>query len=45
MAVLDHDDHPVASLSETNRCAALFCLTWVGFFVAIGAITWLVEAL
>lgn len=43
MAVLDHD-HPVASPSQ-NRCALEFALTWVGFFVAIGAFAWLVSVL
>ncbi len=43
MAVLDHD-HPVASPSE-NHCAVQFCLTWVGFFVAIGLLSWILTAL
>jgi hypothetical protein len=42
MAVLDHHDRPA---HETNRCATMFCLTWVGFFVAIGAFTYLVSML
>ena len=40
MAVLDHHDRPA---HETNLCAAKFCLTWIGFFVAIGAFTYLVS--
>ena len=40
MAVLDHHDNPAR---ETNLCAAKFCLTWVGFFVAIAAFTYLVS--
>jgi len=43
MAVLDHD-HPLASPSE-NHCAVQFCLTWVGFFVAIGVLGWILSAL
>jgi hypothetical protein len=43
MAVLDHHDH-VASPSD-NICAVQFCLTWVGFFAVIGAVTWLVSLL
>ncbi|MEY4964847.1 MAG: hypothetical protein RL274_430 [Pseudomonadota bacterium] len=42
MAVLDqHDrlDH------KTNRCAAMFCLTWVAFFAAIGLLTYLFKLL
>lgn len=42
MAVLDHHDHPA---HETNLCAAKFCLTWVGFFVAIGVFTYLISLL
>src|SRR5665213_3923496 len=42
MAVVHHHDRP---LHETNRCAAMFCLTWVGFFVAIGVFTYLVSML
>jgi len=43
MAVLDHD-HPAVSPSE-NHCAVQFCLTWVGFFVAVGLVTWIASAL
>ena len=43
MAVLDHNDH-VASPSD-NMCAVQFCLTWVGFFAVIGAVTWLASLL
>jgi hypothetical protein len=42
MAVLDHH---VRSTHETNACAVKFCLTWVGFFVAIGVFTYLVSML
>ena len=46
MALVHH--HPVhtgMSRREENRCAAMFCLTWIGFFAAIGVITWLLSAL
>ncbi len=39
---LVHHDRPAA---ETNRCATMFCLTWLGFFVAIGVFTYLVSLL
>lgn len=42
MAVLDHHDHPVAS---QNQCAVQFALTWVGFFVVIGLVSWIVSSL
>lgn len=42
MAVLDRPD---LSPHETNRCVVKFCLTWVGFFVAIAAFTYLVSLL
>ena len=42
MAVLEHHDR---SPHETNRCAVKFCLTWVGFFVAIGVFTYVVSIL
>jgi hypothetical protein len=42
MAVLHH---PVRSPRETNTCAVKFCLTWVGFFVAIGVGTYLISLL
>jgi hypothetical protein len=35
--------HPVRPAHETNRCATMFCLTWLGFFVAIGVFTYLVS--
>jgi hypothetical protein len=44
MAVIDHHDHAIES-HETNRCATMFCLTWVGFFVAIGVVTYLMSLL
>jgi 2-polyprenyl-6-methoxyphenol hydroxylase-like FAD-dependent oxidoreductase len=37
---LVHHDRPAP---ETNRCATMFCLTWLGFFVAIGVFTYLVS--
>jgi len=40
MAVVHHHDRPA---QETNRCATMFCLTWLGFFVAIGVFTYLVS--
>jgi hypothetical protein len=40
MATFDRTDR-----SETNRCAVHFCLTWIGFFVAIGVFTYLVSML
>jgi hypothetical protein len=40
MAVMGH---PVRSTHETNVCAVKFCLTWVGFFAAIGLFTYLVS--
>ena len=42
MAVIDHH---VRSAHETNICAGKFCLTWVGFFVAIGVFTYLISLL
>lgn len=42
MAVLRH---PTRSTRETNTCAVKFCLTWIGFFVAIGVFTYLVSML
>jgi hypothetical protein len=42
MAVIDHHDHATES-HDTNRCATMFCLTWVGFFVLIGLVTYLVH--
>lgn len=43
MAIWDHH-YPVASPSE-NQCALQFCLTWVGFFAAIGAVSWIISTL
>ena len=42
MAVLDHDHftHP-----SERACAVQFCLTWAGFFVAIGLLSWILAAL
>ena len=45
MAVIDHHDLPVHSDPEERRCAVMFCLTWVGFFVAIGLFSWIVSSL
>jgi hypothetical protein len=42
MAVLHHN---VRSTHETNTCAVKFCLTWVGFFVALGVATYLISLL
>jgi hypothetical protein len=44
MAVLHHHHHPAMSAGEQNRCAVMFCLTWVGFFVIIGAIAWVTSS-
>jgi hypothetical protein len=43
MALAHH--HPVMSKKEQNRCAVMFCLTWLGFFALIGALTWVLAAL
>lgn len=37
--------HPSVSNNEQNRCAFMFCLTWVGFFAAIGVFTYLMSML
>jgi hypothetical protein len=40
--------HPVQTGMERgkeNRCAVMFCLTWIGFFAAIGAVTWVLSSL
>lgn len=43
-AVLHH--HPVVPPSkEQSRCALMFCLTWVGFFVVVGTIAWISSSL
>lgn len=42
MAMLDHHDHPN---HETNRCAAMFGLTWLAFFAAIGLLSYLSKLL
>jgi hypothetical protein len=34
---------PIVSNSEQNRCATMFCLTWIGFFAAIGVFTYLIS--
>ena len=44
MALSHH--HPVVPASNEQRhCALMFCLTWVGFFVVVGAIAWFSSAL
>jgi hypothetical protein len=44
MALSHH--HPVVPASKEQRhCAMMFCLTWVGFFVVVGAIAWFSSAL
>ena len=37
---LVHHHHSDMPPKEQNRCAAMFCLTWVGFFAVIGLVTW-----
>lgn len=37
---LVHHHHSDMSSQEKNRCAAMFALTWVGFFAVIGLVTW-----
>jgi hypothetical protein len=44
MAVV-HDRHSPMSRREENACAFMFCLTWLGFFAAIGALTWILTSL
>ena len=36
---------PIVTNREQNRCALMFCLTWVGFFAAIGIGTYLISML
>jgi len=36
---------PIVTNKEQNRCAFMFCLTWVGFFAAIGVFTYVVSML
>ena len=36
---------PIVSNKEQNRCATMFCLTWVGFFAAIAVATYLISML
>jgi hypothetical protein len=44
MAMSHH--HPVAPASkEQSHCALMFALTWVGFFVMVGAIAWFSSSL
>jgi hypothetical protein len=42
MAVVHHHDLPA---HETNRCATMFCLTWLGFFALLGVATYLISLL
>ena len=44
MAIV-HDRHSPMSRREENHCAVMFCLTWLGFFAVIGAVTWVLAAL
>jgi hypothetical protein len=44
MALVHHDVHAPSS-SEQKRCAFMFCMTWVGFFVLIGLFSLFVSAL
>jgi hypothetical protein len=44
MAIV-HDRHSPMSRKEEHRCAVMFCLTWVGFFVLLGALTWILSSL
>lgn len=39
MALVHHHQTDMPP-KERNRCAAMFCLTWVGFFAVIGLVTW-----
>ena len=43
MAVLDH--HSSHNPASEKRCALRFLAFWAGFFVLIGAITWLGSAI
>ena len=45
MAVIDHHDLPISSNQEERRCALMFCLTWVGFFVLLGLVSYLVSSI
>ena len=36
---------PIVTNKEQNRCAFMFCLTWVGFFAAIGIATYVISML
>jgi len=42
MAMLDQNDRHV---HDTNRCAAMFVLTWLGFFAVIGLLSYLSKLL
>jgi hypothetical protein len=43
MALVHHSVE--SSPKEQNRCAFMFCMTWVGFFVFIGIVTWIGSSL
>ena len=43
MALVHH--HADQTAREENRCAAMFCLTWVGFFAVIALFSLLLSAL
>jgi len=45
MAVIDHHHDLPVSNREERHCALMFCLTWVGFFALIGAVSYLVSSL
>jgi len=40
-----HPAHTGMTRKEEHRCAVMFCLTWVGFFVLLGALTWVLSSL
>lgn len=43
MALVHHHHHSDMSPKEKNRCAAMFVLTWVGFFAVISLVTWVFK--
>jgi len=36
---------PIVANKEQNRCAFMFCMTWVGFFALIGIGTYVISML
>jgi hypothetical protein len=40
-----HPVHTDMPPRQENVCAVMFCLTWIGFFAAIGLVTWVLSAL